>query len=95
MKKAKSMRAVCQSSKIVDNNINQSCLVQQQIRPHRARALTQRSLPGASLLKDVAPREHQHHNCRHNQKRRLSCGTLQKTGTTVLITLHCHGGSPL
>jgi hypothetical protein len=25
MKKAKSMRAVCQSSKIVDNNVNQSC----------------------------------------------------------------------
>ncbi len=36
MKKAKSMRAVCQSSKIVDNNVNQSCLLQQQIRLNSA-----------------------------------------------------------
>jgi hypothetical protein len=78
----------------ITTSTNPAVTAANQAQPRRARALTQRSLPGASLLKDVAPRGHQHHNCRHNQKRRLSCGTLQKTGTTVLITLHCHGGSP-
>jgi hypothetical protein len=45
------------------------------------------------LLKDVAPRENHQQDCRHNQKRRLSCSILRKAGTIVLIPLHCHGRS--
>ena len=89
MKKAKSIRTGCQS-KIADNDVKTGVYSSKSGSTARAYAQSQRPLPGASLLKDVAPREHQHHDCRHNQKRRLSCGALQKTGMTVLITLHCH-----
>ena len=40
-------------------------------------------------------RDKHHRDDRHNHKLPVSHGAFQKSGATVLIVLHCHGGLPL